>query len=173
MNMLLLYLIYIFCEDTNSTKKNKVNENPISSISFSRYNNLNYANLSLKRAINVDEVNIMGSSTPNDENSYIIMRSVTDDIRTKNKGKRMFVPLLDDDEAENDITYSIQIVIDDQYYPSEAFVYDESAGMYRLARDGKRSKSGWKGWQIVLIVLLSVALALMVLGFILKFVFGR
>lgn len=116
----------------------------------------------LRRKINPEKISIMVSETPDDENSYTVLKLLGDEEDFIDGGNRLRIPLDDDDLRQKGKTYSIQITEDGANYHSEAFQYDENEGKFKLKREMKSTGGATAGW-IVALSLAGVALLLVLI----------
>ncbi|ELQ75689.1 hypothetical protein THOM_1361 [Trachipleistophora hominis] len=153
------FLPLILCESDEQPK-----DNPIQNIAFdkSRKTDGYEAILFFKRDVNPSQISIMGSETPDDDESYTIVKVMDIDSDFEETRNRLHVPLDDDVLMQKGKTYSIQIREDNEIFHSEAFQFDKSSGKFKLSREMKSTGGTKAGW-IVGLVLGATALFLVLI----------
>lgn len=116
----------------------------------------------LNEEVNPEHINIMGSEKPEDPESYTIVKVMDTVVDYEENGNRINIPLDYDDLMDKKKTYAIQIAINGEYYHSESFQFDESAGKFKLKREMKSTGGTTAGW-IIGVVLGAVALLLVLI----------
>ncbi|EPR79594.1 hypothetical protein SLOPH_722 [Spraguea lophii 42_110] len=144
--ILKILLLYFFLDEGYSAnvKTAKVQnvpdnnaDNPINNVYLKTQKGAeeHFAHISLKRYVNPDQVNIMKSPNPKDENSYIAHTDVRGDVDYKRRGMEMVVPLLSEREIDNKLVYSVQLVLGENTHQTEPFYFDQKEKIYKWLRE--------------------------------------
>lgn len=136
--------------------------NPIRSISFENRDETQYALIILSRSAERNNVNLMRSSKPDDPNSYIISRDLSDDIKQL-PGLKWRISLANADINDQKLVFSIQIREGPNIHQTEPFYYDKGEGKFKLLRE-KTEKPLYDTDTIIYISLAAVGAIIVLIG---------
>lgn len=151
-------------------EENKVYDksNPIRSVSFMNRDDIPYTIITLSRGTESNLVNLMRSTKPDDPNSYIIAKDLSDSIKHL-PGLKWRISLADIDTNDKRLVFSIQIREGSNIHQTEPFYFDKKAKKFKLLRE-KSDDIELDTNNIIYICLAAVGVILiLILGYIMFF----
>ncbi|ELQ75671.1 hypothetical protein THOM_1343 [Trachipleistophora hominis] len=161
MLLLILILRLIQCGTNNSLENN-----PIMDIAFSKNSEQEGYEIEifLKREINTDVIFITGTETPEDENSYTVVKVVDIKSDSEEMKNTIHIPLKGSDLKLKEKTYSIQINERGHIYHTEPFKFDCEDCRYKLSREIKKKNCWGKFRYIIIGVILFMVIVIALLS---------